>query len=71
MQAIINILNSLVGFLLAVLIVVIAAVIVGYNAVKIQQSSATTFYSIDSHNLKKNDIANRNAFKITESKEKE
>lgn len=69
MQAIINILNSLVGFLLAVLLVVAAAAIGGYNAVKIQQSSATTFYSIDSHNLKKNDTANRDVFKIVESKE--
>lgn len=62
MQAIINILNSLVGFLLAVLLVVAAAAITGYNAVRVQQSTSTTFYSIDSQNLKKNDTANRDAF---------
>ncbi|GAB0172574.1 DUF4006 family protein [Helicobacter trogontum] len=69
MQAIINVLNSLVGFFLAVLLVVIVAAIGGYNAMKIQQSSATTFYSVDSHNLKKNDTANQDAFKIIENKE--
>lgn len=67
MQAIINILNSLVGFLLAVVLVVVAAGIVGYNAVRVQQSTATTFYSIDSHSLKKNDTANRDAFKTIQS----
>ena len=64
MQTIINILNSLVGFFLAVLLVVIAAVITGYSALKLQQSSATTFYSIDSNNLKKNYTTNRDAIKI-------
>lgn len=67
MQALINILNSLVGFFLAVLIVVIAAGIVGYNAIRVQQSSATTFYSIDSHNLKKNDVANKDAIKAIQN----
>ncbi len=67
MQAIINILNSLVGFLLAVLLVVAAAAIAGYNAVRVQQSTSTTFYSIDSHNLKKNDTANKDAFKTIQN----
>lgn len=67
MQALINILNSLVGFFLAVLLVVIAAGIVGYNAIRVQQSTATTFYSIDSHSLKKNDVANREAIKIIQN----
>lgn len=67
MQAIINILNSLVGFLLAVLLVVAAACIAGYNAVRVQQSTATTFYSLDSHNLKKNDTTNRDAFKTIQN----
>lgn len=67
MQAIINVLNSLVGFLLAVVLVLVAAGIVGYNAVRIQQSTATTFYSIDSQSLKKNDTANHNAFKTIQN----
>lgn len=67
MQAIINILNSLVGFLLAVLIVVGAAVIAGYNAIRVQQSASTTFYSIDAQTLKKNDTANKDAFKVIEN----
>lgn len=62
MQAIINILNSLVGFVLAVLLVVIAAVIVGYNAIRVQQSTATAFYTIDTQNLKKKDSGNHKAF---------
>lgn len=66
MQAIINILNSLVGFILAVLLVVAAAVIVGYNAVRVQKSTATTFYSIDTQNLKKIDTKNNKALKIIE-----
>lgn len=67
MQAIINILNSLVGFLLAVLIVVAAAVIAGYSAIRVQQSTSTTFYSIDAQTLKKNDTANKDAFKVIEN----
>lgn len=63
MQTIINILNSLVGFLLAVVLVVVAAGIVGYNAIRVQKSTATTFYSIDSQSLKKSDVSNRDAFK--------
>ncbi|RDU61454.1 DUF4006 family protein [Helicobacter sp. MIT 14-3879] len=62
MQAIINILNSLVGFVLAVLIVVAAAAIVGYNAIRVQKSTATTFYTIDSQSLKKKDFNNHQAF---------
>ncbi len=69
MQAIVNILNSLVGFFLAVLIVVIAAVIAGYTAIQIQKFSSTTFYTIDSQNLKKNDVANSNAFQTIQNQE--
>lgn len=67
MQAIINILNSLVGFLLAVLLVVIAAGIVGYNALRVQQSTATEFYSLNSQSLKKNDTANKEAFQVIQN----
>ncbi|RDU67067.1 DUF4006 domain-containing protein [Helicobacter didelphidarum] len=63
MQALINILNSLVGFLLAVLIVVGAAVVTGYNAIRVQKDTATTFYQIDASSLNKNDSANHDAFK--------
>lgn len=63
MQTIVNILNSLVGFFLAVLIVVAAAAVTGYNAIRVQQSSATTFYTIDTDSLKKSDIENHNAIK--------
>ncbi|STQ85319.1 DUF4006 family protein [Helicobacter muridarum] len=66
MQAIINILNSLVGFILAVLLVVGAAIIVGYNAIRVQQSTSTTFYTIDTQSLKKKDAANSKAFKVIE-----
>ncbi|RDU72545.1 DUF4006 domain-containing protein [Helicobacter aurati] len=66
MQAIINILNSLVGFILAVLIVVLAAVIVGYNAIRVQQSTATTFYTIDTQSLKKKDGNNHKAFQTVQ-----
>lgn len=66
MQAIINILNSLVGFILAVLLVVGAAIIVGYNAIRVQQSTSTAFYTIDTQSLKKKDTANNKAFKIIE-----
>lgn len=66
MQAIINILNSLVGFILAVLLVVGAAIIVGYNAIRVQQSTSTIFYTIDTQSLKKKDAANSKAFKVIE-----
>ncbi len=69
MQAIINILNSLVGYFLAVVIVVVAAIIAGYTAVQIQKSSSTAFYSIDSQNLKKNDTMNRDAFKTIQNQQ--
>lgn len=67
MQAIINILNSLVGFFLAVLLVVAGAVVVAYNAISIQRSTATTFYSIDTNSLKKIDTANKEAIKILQN----
>ncbi len=68
MQAIINVLNSLVGYFLAVLIVVAGACIVGYNAITIQQSTATSFYSIDTDSLKKIHTDNHNAIKLIEQK---
>ena len=63
MQAIINILNSLVGFLLAVLLVVAAAAITGYNAWRVQSEVANTPYTISTSDLKKNDTQNSSAFK--------
>lgn len=68
MNAILNILNGLVGFFLAVLLVVAAAVIVGYNAIKIQHNEAQSYYRIDTQILQKNNIKNHEA--ITDIKDK-
>ncbi|MWV63064.1 DUF4006 family protein [Helicobacter saguini] len=66
MQTIVNILNSLVGYLLAVLLVVGAAAIVGYNAIRIQSDTATKYYTLDTQDLQKKNTANQNAFKPLE-----
>lgn len=63
MQTIVNILNSLVGYVLAVLLVVGAAAIVGYNAIRIQKDTATSYYTIDTQELQKKNADNRQAFK--------
>lgn len=69
MQTIVNILNSLVGYVLAVLLVVGAAAIVGYNAIRIQKDTATSYYTIDTQSLHKKDANNRNAItKVSEKK---
>lgn len=70
MQSLIAVLNSLVGFVLAVVLVLVAAAVVGYNAIRVQKSTATSFYTIDSQSLRKSDGANHQAFQtIQDTKE--
>lgn len=61
MNSIVNVLNGLVGFFLAVILVVVAAVVVGYNAIRIQNNQAESYYKIDTQILQKNSINNHKA----------
>lgn len=71
MQTIIDILNSIVGFFLAVILVVVGAFIVGYNAINIQQEQATNNYTIDIDKLQKNSVDNAKQTRLVSQKESE
>ncbi|PAF50764.1 hypothetical protein BKH43_04195 [Helicobacter sp. 13S00401-1] len=62
-------LNGYVGFIIAVLIVVIGAIIVGWGAIYVQRKNATDYYTINTSSLQMKSVDNKNA--ITYHKVKE
>lgn len=70
MQKIVNILNSVFGYALAIILVLIGAFIVGYNAIRIQKANSTAYYKIDTSILTTKSLNNKNAVVPVEKLEK-
>lgn len=64
----INLLNSLFGFFLAVILIIIAAILLGYKSIKVQEREATNYYSVDYNSLKSHDVNNKNAYTLKDGK---
>ncbi|PAF45353.1 DUF4006 family protein [Helicobacter sp. 11S02629-2] len=62
-------LNGYTGFIIAVLLVVIGAVIVGWGAIYVQRKNATDYYTINTSSLQMKSVDNSKA--ITYHKVKE
>lgn len=65
---IVNLLNSLFGFFLAVAIIVIVAILLGFKAIKVQEREALNYYTVDHGSLKSHDVNNKNAYTLKDDK---
>lgn len=59
-------LNGLFGLLVAVVLIVGLAIILGITGVRIQQSQSTNYYSLDKNSLQMKSTTNAKSYKLQE-----
>ncbi|MDU7693232.1 MAG: DUF4006 family protein [Helicobacter sp.] len=66
MNAIVNLLNSLFGFFLSVILIIILAIVLGFWGISIQRAQATNNYQVDTSKLQTLSTDNAKLYKSKE-----